>query len=157
LPAGQGSQRGAHFGEIAIIVIDHSRFADRLGACFDSCQAFAAGYDLRSAEGYAHTFAAFDREIGLERLRFFRLNDSKKGLGSRVDRHAHIGDGQVGREGFRLPLNDARFAHHAMALETPQGQGLLAASGESRGSLFAPCPCNTRFGTAWDPAPVQKM
>jgi deoxyribonuclease-4 len=93
----------------------------RVGVCFDTCHVFAAGYDMRDVEAYATTMQAFDATIGLDRLRVFHLNDSKKGLGARVDRHAHIGDGELGTEAFRLLLNDERFARHPGILETPKG------------------------------------
>ena len=121
--AGQGTGLGADFEELAH-VINHSRFSGRLGVCFDTCHAFAAGYDISTAKGYAKTMTDFDAAIGLERLRFFHLNDSKKKLGSRVDRHTHIGKGEIGLEGFRLLLNDSRFADHPMVLETPKEKDL---------------------------------
>jgi deoxyribonuclease-4 len=121
--AGQGSGLGASFEELAYI-ITHSEFNERLGVCFDTCHAFAAGYDISSAAGYEKTFADFDKTIGLERLKFFHLNDSKKGLGSKIDRHDHIGKGEIGLEGFRLLMNDPRFAEHPMVLETPKEKDL---------------------------------
>ncbi len=121
--AGQGSGVGSTFEEIAAIM-ERSRYSDRLGVCFDTCHTFAAGYDIRTPKAYAETMAHFDRLIGLDRIRFFHLNDSKKGLGSRVDRHQHIGKGEIGLQGFRLLLNDPRFAHHPMVLETPKGKEL---------------------------------
>lgn len=121
--AGQGTGLGASFEELAYI-ITHSEFNERLGVCFDTCHAFAAGYDISSAAGYEKTFTVFDKIIGLERLKFFHLNDSKKGLGSRVDRHEHIGKGKIGLEGFRLLMNDPRFAEHPMVLETPKEKDL---------------------------------
>ncbi len=121
--AGQGTGLGASFEELAYI-ITHSEFNERLGVCFDTCHAFAAGYDISSAAEYEKTFTVFDKIIGLERLKFFHLNDSKKGLGSRVDRHEHIGKGKIGLEGFRLLMNDPRFAEHPMVLETPKEKDL---------------------------------
>jgi deoxyribonuclease-4 len=121
--AGQGTGLGASFEELTYI-ITHSEFNERLGVCFDTCHAFAAGYDISSAAGYEKTFTVFDKIIGLERLKFFHLNDSKKGLGSRVDRHEHIGKGKIGLEGFRLLMNDPRFAEHPMVLETPKEKDL---------------------------------
>ena len=118
--AGQGTTLGRSFEELAMIlalVEDQSR----VGICFDTCHVFAAGYDMRDAEVYAATMQAFDDTIGLDRLRVFHLNDSKKGLGARVDRHAHIGDGELGTEPFRFLLNDERFAGHPGILETPKG------------------------------------
>jgi deoxyribonuclease IV len=122
--AGQGSSLGSTFEEIAT-VLTSSRFGDRLGVCFDTCHAFAAGYDIRTEELYQETFFRFDRIIGLHRLKFFHLNDSKRDLGSRVDRHEHIGKGKIGLAGFRLLVNDLRFRHHPMVIETPKGKDLL--------------------------------
>jgi deoxyribonuclease IV len=121
--AGQGNSLGSTFEEIAAILTS-SRFGDRLGVCFDTCHAFAAGYDIRSPISYRETFSRFDELIGLDRLKFFHLNDSKKGLGSHVDRHEHIGKGELGLTGFRLLLNDPCFRHHPMVLETPKGKDL---------------------------------
>jgi deoxyribonuclease-4 len=121
--AGQGTGIGASFEEIAY-VLAHSRFQERLGVCLDTCHVFAAGYDISTQAGYDKTFAAFDKSIGLEHLRFFHINDSKKELGSRVDRHEHIGKGKIGLEGFRLLLNDRRFKNHPMVLETPKEKNL---------------------------------
>lgn len=121
--AGQGTGLGSRFEEIAWI-ISHSAFPDRIGVCLDTCHIFAGGYDIRTPAAYERTMREFDRAIGLERLCFFHLNDSKKELGSRVDRHEHIGHGNIGLDGFRLLLNDARFADHPMTLETPKGKDL---------------------------------
>jgi len=121
--AGQGTGLGASFEELAY-VINNSAFHKRLGVCFDTCHAFAAGYDIGNAAGYAKTFADFDRIIGLEQLKFFHLNDSKKGMGTKIDRHEHIGKGEIGLEGFRLLMNDPRFAEHPMVLETPKEKDL---------------------------------
>lgn len=121
--AGQGTQIGSRFDEIAHI-LGASSHGHRLGVCFDTCHGFAAGYDIRRKKAYRSTFADFHRIIGLHRLEFFHLNDSKKDLGARVDRHEHIGLGRIGLEGFRLLLNDARFRDHPMVLETPKGRNL---------------------------------
>jgi len=121
--AGQGSGLGSTFEELAY-VLDNSAYSNRLGICFDTCHAFAAGYDISSAAGYEKTFGAFDKIIGLDRLKFFHLNDSKKGLGSKVDRHDHIGKGEIGLTGFRILMNDSRFADHPMVLETPKEKDL---------------------------------
>jgi deoxyribonuclease-4 len=121
--AGQGTNLGSRFEEISFI-LRQSKYGDRLGVCFDTSHAFAAGYDLRTPETYDGTFSLFDQIIGLQRLKFFHLNDSKRPLGSRVDRHEHIGKGEIGLEGFRLLLNDPRFRHHPMVLETPKGKDL---------------------------------
>jgi len=123
--AGQGTGLGSSFEELSY-VINNSAFSKRLGVCFDTCHTFAAGYEIGTSAGYEKTFAAFDKIIGLERLKFFHLNDSKKGLGSKVDRHEHIGKGEIGLEGFRLLMNDPRFAKHPMVLETPKEKDLKA-------------------------------
>ncbi|MBT8407501.1 MAG: deoxyribonuclease IV [Deltaproteobacteria bacterium] len=121
--AGQGTNLGSKFEEISFI-IGESQYGDSLGVCLDTSHAFAAGYDLRTRETYEETFFKFDQIIGLERLRFFHINDSKRPLGSRVDRHEHIGKGEIGLASFRLLLNDPRFQHHPMVLETPKGKDL---------------------------------
>jgi deoxyribonuclease-4 len=121
--AGQGTGIGSSFEELAQ-VIKYSKYSQRLGICFDTCHAFAAGYDIRTKAGYTKTFAAFDAIIGLKRLKFFHLNDSKRELGSRVDRHEHIGKGEIGLEAFRLLMNDPRFTDHPMVLETPKEKDL---------------------------------
>lgn len=116
--AGQGSSINSRFDEIARL-LDLAGAPPRLGVCLDTCHVFAAGYDLRTPEAYAATFAEFDRLVGLERLKVIHGNDSKKGLGSRVDRHAHIGEGEIGLEGFRCLVNDPRFENVPILLETP--------------------------------------
>ncbi len=121
--AGQGTNLGSSFEEIASM-IERSHFASHLGVCFDTCHAFAAGYDIRTPETYSATLGSFDRVIGLDRIKFFHLNDSKYPLGSRVDRHEHIGLGEIGLESFRMLLNDPRFRLHPMVLETPKGKDL---------------------------------
>ncbi|HKQ60771.1 MAG TPA: deoxyribonuclease IV, partial [Candidatus Polarisedimenticolaceae bacterium] len=123
LTAGQGTQLGHRFEQLAE-VLAAARCAGRLGVCFDTCHALAAGYDLRTAEGYRETFDAFQRTLGLDRLAAFHLNDSRGRLGCRRDRHEHIGCGHVGREGFRRLLVDPRFAGLPMVLETPKGDDL---------------------------------
>ncbi len=121
--AGQGSSLGSTFEEINFI-LENSRFGATMGVCYDTSHGFAAGYDMRDEETYGLTIARFDREIGIGRLKFFHLNDSKRELGSRVDRHEHIGKGKIGLNGFRLLLNDPRFRNHPMVLETPKGKDL---------------------------------
>jgi deoxyribonuclease IV len=123
ITAGQGSNLGYRFEQIAKI-IDATRESDRLRVCFDTEHAFAAGYDIRTKEGYEQTFMEFDEEIGIDRLAAFHLNDSKKEFNSRVDRHEHIGKGHIGVEAFRLLLNDKRFWGLPMCLETPKGPDL---------------------------------
>ena len=119
--AGQGTNLGFRFEEIRAI-FDRVRENQRLGVCMDTCHVFAAGYDLRTEKGYQKTFEEFDRIVGIKRIKAFHLNDSKKPLGSRVDRHEHIGKGFLGLEPFRFLLNDPRFKKHPMVLETPKGK-----------------------------------
>lgn len=121
--AGQGTGLGRSFNELAYIR-NKSRVPDKIGVCLDTCHIFAAGYDIRTLEDYNKTMQEFDREIGLDHLHFFHLNDSKKDLGSRVDRHEHIGQGYIGLNGFAHLLNDPRFQNHPMTLETPKGDDL---------------------------------
>jgi deoxyribonuclease-4 len=117
--AGQGSYFGGDFAHLAALLegFDEKRF----GVCFDTCHAHAAGYDLSSEEGYAQTMAEFDRLVGLEQIKAFHLNDSLKACGSKVDRHAHIGQGTIGRTGFACLMQDQRFVDTPMVLETPKG------------------------------------
>jgi deoxyribonuclease-4 len=118
--AGQGTNLGYRFAHLQAI-IDGSRFPERFGVCFDTCHGVAAGYELHTPEGYVAAFAEFDRLVGIHRLACFHLNDSKKGLGSHVDRHEHIGKGELGLEPFRMLLNDPRFKSVPKILETPKG------------------------------------
>jgi deoxyribonuclease-4 len=120
--AGQGSTLGYRFEHLARILSLVSN-ADRLGVCFDTCHVFAAGYALAPAAEYKATMRAFERTIGLRRLRVFHVNDSRKPQGSRVDRHAHIGRGEMGLEPFRLLVNDRCFRNRPMILETPKEEG----------------------------------
>jgi deoxyribonuclease-4 len=117
--AGQGTCLGHRFEHLAAI-LEQVRDPGRLGICFDTCHAFAAGYDLSTEDGYDATFAEFDRVLGLKRLRLFHVNDSAKPLGSRVDRHAGIGLGYIGDGGFRRLVTDRRFRRLPMILETPK-------------------------------------
>jgi deoxyribonuclease-4 len=121
--AGQGSTLGAPFEELAEMLRLAER-GQRLGICFDTCHALAAGHEIRSAEGYARTMASLHAAVGLERVRGFHLNDSAFDLGSRRDRHAHIGKGKVGLEAFRQLLNDRRFRDVPMVLETDKADDL---------------------------------
>jgi deoxyribonuclease-4 len=123
ITAGQGSCLGYRFEQIGRMIEDVTE-NDRIGVCFDTAHAFAAGYDIRTREGYEATFFEFDRAIGLERLAAFHLNDSRKDLNSRVDRHDHIGKGRLGIRAFRLLVNDPRFRRLPMCLETPKGPDL---------------------------------
>jgi deoxyribonuclease IV len=120
--AGQGTALGATFEQLASIIArmnDHRR----VGVCLDTCHLLASGYDLCSPEGYASTFEQFGRLVGFDRLKAFHLNDSKKPLGSRIDRHEHIGQGCLGLEPFRRIVNDWRFRDLPMMLETPKEEG----------------------------------
>lgn len=123
ITAGQGSNLGYRFEQIADI-IDAVKETDRLRVCFDTEHAFAAGYDLRTRDGYERTFGEFDEQIGIKLLAAFHLNDSKKEFHSRVDRHEHIGKGFIGIEAFRMLMNDRRFWGLPMCLETPKGPDL---------------------------------
>ncbi len=117
--AGQGTNIGRSFEQLATIL---SQVGDnkRLGVCFDTCHVFAAGYDIRTPETYAETMAAFDKTVGLDKIKCFHLNDSKHELGSNKDRHEHIGQGFIGTSGFANFVNDSRWASHPAHLETPK-------------------------------------
>jgi deoxyribonuclease IV len=121
--AGQGSALGYTFEQLRAI-LSLTREPERVAFCFDTCHALAAGYDLRTPEEYAKTMDAFEQILGLKRLRCFHFNDSKKGLGSRVDRHDHIGSGMLGTQSFGYILNDPRFDRVPMILETPKGDDM---------------------------------
>ena len=123
ITAGQGSNLGYRFEQIGAM-IDATKESDRIRVCFDTEHAFAAGYDIRTKEGYDRTFSEFDDAIGIKLLAAFHLNDSKKAFHSRVDRHEHIGKGFIGVEAFRLLMNDKRFRGLPMCLETPKGPDL---------------------------------
>ncbi|MFH1926735.1 MAG: deoxyribonuclease IV [Chloroflexota bacterium] len=121
--AGQRSSLGSGFEQLARI-IELVKRKERLGICFDTCHAFAAGYELRTRQGYERTFQELGQAVGLSRLKAFHLNDSKQDLGSHVDRHEHIGKGYLGLEPFRMILNDPRFRGLPMLLETPKGKDM---------------------------------
>lgn len=121
--AGQGAHLGYTFEQLRDMVAGVVQ-SERLGVCFDTAHAFAAGYELRTREGFEATWAEFDEVVGLQRLKAIHLNDSKKELGSRVDRHEHIGQGLLGLEPFRFLLNDPRFLDVPMTLETDKGPDL---------------------------------
>lgn len=116
--AGQGSNLGYTFEQIARI-IDHVEDKSRVGVCIDSCHAFAAGYDLSTPEGYEKTWKTFDDVIGFRYLSGMHLNDTKKGLGSKVDRHESLGKGMLGSGFFRLLAADSRMNGIPLILETP--------------------------------------
>lgn len=115
--AGQGRTVGHRFEHLAAI-LEHLDGSRRVGVCLDTCHLVASGYDIVSEGGYRDTFAAFDRIVGLDRVKVFHGNDSKKPCGSRVDRHEHIGEGCLGVEPFRRLLNDPRFADLPILIET---------------------------------------
>jgi deoxyribonuclease-4 len=122
--AGQGTALGATFEELATI-IDGMNGHRRVGVCLDTCHLLAAGYDIASPEGYSATFRQFGHLVGFDRLKVLHVNDSKRPLGSRVDRHTHIGEGCLGLEPFRRLVNDRRFRGLPMLLETPKAQARL--------------------------------
>ena len=116
--AGQGSNLGYKFEHLKYI-IDRVEDKSRIGVCFDTCHAYAAGYDLVTLEAFNKTFAEFDRIIGFSYLKGMHLNDAKKTLGSRVDRHDNIGAGCMGKDTFRFIMKDPRFNNLPLILETP--------------------------------------
>jgi deoxyribonuclease IV len=118
ITAGQGSHLGHKFEEIAAL-LERCHQSERLVVCFDTCHALVAGYEFRTPDSYATMMAEFDRIIGLDRLKVCHVNDSEKDLGSRVDRHAHIGEGFIGLEPFGYFLNDPRLTEVPFLLETP--------------------------------------
>lgn len=117
--AGQGSGIGHTFEQLASIM-EGIKDKDRAGICLDTSHIFAAGYDIRTAESYHQTIDAFNAVIGIENLHIIHLNDSKKKLGSRVDRHEHIGEGYIGIQPFEWVMNDMRFKNIPKIIETPK-------------------------------------
>ena len=117
--AGQGTNIGYKFEHLAHI-LDGTGRSDRIGVCLDTCHIFAAGYDFRTPDTYAATMTELDSTVGLDYIKVFHFNDSKFGLGEKKDRHEHIGQGHIGREGFANFINDPRWADHAAHLETPK-------------------------------------
>jgi deoxyribonuclease-4 len=120
--AGAGTHLGYKFEHLAYLLenVNVSGEDHRLGVCLDTCHIFAAGYDFRTAETYSETMSEFDRIVGLNQIRFFHFNDSKHELGSRKDRHEHIGRGTIGLSGFANFVNDPQWADHPAYLETPK-------------------------------------
>lgn len=116
--AGQGSNLGFEFEQLAFI-IDLIEDKSRVGVCFDTCHAFVSGYDIKSRECYEKTFKKFDEIIGIKYLKGMHLNDSKKGLGTKVDRHESIGKGEIGEDTFKWIMNDSCFDKIPLILETP--------------------------------------
>ena len=119
--AGQGTYLGGRFEHLAQI-IQSVQNPERLAVCLDTCHVFAAGYDIRTLEAYAETMRLFDEIIGLEWLQVVHANDSQKAFGSHADRHAHIGEGEIGLEAFRLLVNDPRLADIPIIVETPESE-----------------------------------
>ena len=117
--AGQGTNLGYTFEHLALI-IQNVEDKDRVGVCIDTCHAFTAGYDLLSPEGWDNTWSDFERIIGFDKLCGMHLNDTKKELGSRVDRHAPLGEGFLGLEPFKRIMRDSRFKDIPLILETPE-------------------------------------
>lgn len=115
--AGQGTNLGWKFEQLAKI-IELCNFPERLAICFDTCHVYAAGYNIKTEKGYEETFKQFDNILGLERLKAFHINDSKKELGTRIDRHENIGKGVLGLDTFKRFVNDPRFKTHPGVLET---------------------------------------
>ena len=118
--AGQGTSLGYRFAHLAEIM-NLTKSRERMGVCFDTCHAFAAGYDFRTKEAYRQVINKFDKVIGIEKLELFHVNDSKNTPGSRLDRHDHPGKGHIGLKPFVFFLNDPMFADHPFVLETPKG------------------------------------
>lgn len=137
--AGQGSALNYRFEHLATL-IESLQGHPRLGVCLDTCHLFAAGYDLRDRESYEATFSELERWVGLDRVKAIHANDSKKGLGSRVDRHAHIGEGEIGIEAFRLLVNDPRWIEVPILLETPGAETMHKVNLECLKSLLDPVP-----------------
>lgn len=123
--AGQGTYLGGTFEHLARI-LDGVKDPERLAVCLDTCHIFAAGYDIRTPETYAETMARFDEIVGLSRLKVIHANDSAKAFGSHADRHAHIGEGEIGLEAFRLLINDPRHAGLPIIVETPDSETMHA-------------------------------
>lgn len=135
--AGQGTYLGGSFSHLARI-LGGVRDPDRLAVCLDTCHVFVAGYDLRSPEAYAETMAQFDEIVGLPALQVVHANDSKGAFGSRLDRHAHIGEGELGLEAFRLLVNDPRLRGIPIILETPDTETMAAVNLQRLRDLVAP-------------------
>ena len=117
--AGQGTHLGYCFEHLRD-VIGMSKYPNRFGVCLDTCHVFAAGYDLRTKDDCDTTFDKFNQIIGLDRLKAFHINDAKSEYDSRVDRHEHIGEGNIGSTAFEYILNDTRFAETPLIIETPK-------------------------------------
>ncbi len=117
--AGQGTNLGYTYEHLRD-VIGMTNYPERFGVCLDTCHVFAAGYDIRTEADCDLTFEKFDEVIGLERLKAFHINDAKSEYQSRVDRHEHIGEGNIGTTAFAYILNDSRFSDTPLIIETPK-------------------------------------
>jgi len=132
--AGMGSALGHTFEQLAEI-ISLSRFPQRLGVCLDTCHVFAAGYDIRTPDAYSKTMSELSKTVGLAKVKVVHANDSKEGLGSRLDRHEHIGEGKIGLQGFRNVVNDPRLAEVPVILETPKQRDKKRGEEDGNGSM----------------------
>ena len=132
--AGQGTSLGHRFEQIAAL-LDQIGLPERTGVCLDTCHVFAAGYDIRTPKGYAEVLDSFNTLVGISHLRVIHLNDSKKELGCRVDRHEHIGNGAIGLEAFRCLVNDPRLRGVPMILETPKDDDFVSADRRNLATL----------------------
>ena len=150
--AGQGTSLGCRIEQMATIV-GSVRHPERFGICVDTCHVLAAGYDIRSREGYEEFMAAIDRLLGLARVRCFHVNDSKRELGSRVDRHEHIGKGALGTRAFGFVMQDSRFADVPKILETPKTDGMDRKNLALLRRLAAPSAKTAGAGPASDVRP----
>lgn len=117
--AGQGTNMGYKFEQLRYM-IDKVDDKSRVGICIDTCHAFTSGYNIKSPEGYAETFSLFEKIVGFNYLKGIHINDSKKELATRVDRHDNIGKGFLGEDVFRMIMNDGRFDNMPLILETPE-------------------------------------
>jgi deoxyribonuclease-4 len=121
--AGQGATVGWKFEHLRAIR-DGLKEPERIGVCVDTCHIFAAGYDISTQDGWDRVFSEFDRMVGIDTIQAFHVNDSKKGLGCRVDRHENLGKGCIGLEAFRCLMNDPRFRSVPKVLETPKEEDM---------------------------------
>jgi len=123
--AGQGSSLNYKFEHLAKI-LELTASPSNLAICLDTCHIFAAGYDIRTKDAYESTFAEFDRLIGCDKIKIIHCNDSKKALGTKVDRHNHLGEGEIGETAFRCLVHDPRFTHTPIVVETPEAETMHA-------------------------------
>lgn len=124
--AGQGTTLGHRFEQIALL-LNQIDLSERTGVCLDTCHLFAAGYDIRTPDGYANVLRLFDQVVGISSLKVIHLNDCKKALGCRVDRHEHIGKGAIGLDAFRCLVTDSRLRGIPMIIETPKDGDFVTA------------------------------